>query len=81
MKGDFHVRFRENLRVKLPWVTRRLALWVCTLFLFLQRFQTNCQKWFGTLFYWFETLFCRDRVSNGYFTTYSTVTLLAKFLG
>jgi len=22
MKGDFHVRFRENLRVKLPWVTR-----------------------------------------------------------
>ena len=25
MKGDFHVRFRENLRVKLPWVTR---LWV-----------------------------------------------------
>ncbi len=22
MKGDFHVRFCENLRVKLPWVTR-----------------------------------------------------------
>jgi hypothetical protein len=22
MKGDFQVRFRENLRVKLPWVTR-----------------------------------------------------------
>ena len=22
MKGDFHARFRENLRVKLPWVTR-----------------------------------------------------------
>jgi len=25
MKGDFHVRFCENLRVKLPWVTR---LWL-----------------------------------------------------
>ena len=25
MKGDFHVRFRENLRVKLPWVTRLCA--------------------------------------------------------
>jgi hypothetical protein len=25
MKGDFHVRFRENLRVKLPWVTRLVA--------------------------------------------------------
>ena len=25
MKGDFHVRFRENLRVKLPWVTRLAA--------------------------------------------------------
>jgi len=22
MKGDFQVRFRENLRVQLPWVTR-----------------------------------------------------------
>ena len=22
MKGDFQARFRENLRVKLPWVTR-----------------------------------------------------------
>jgi hypothetical protein len=26
MKGDFHVRFRENLRVKLPWVTRLAAI-------------------------------------------------------
>jgi hypothetical protein len=26
MKGDFHVRFRENLRVKLPWVTRLPAI-------------------------------------------------------
>ncbi len=26
MKGDFHVRFRENLRVKLPWVTRLVAI-------------------------------------------------------
>ncbi len=26
MKGDFHVRFRENLRVKLPWVTRLITL-------------------------------------------------------
>jgi hypothetical protein len=26
MKGDFHVRFRENLRVKLPWVTRLQAI-------------------------------------------------------
>ncbi len=25
MKGDFHVRFRENLRVKLPWVTQLVA--------------------------------------------------------
>jgi hypothetical protein len=22
MKGDFHVRFRENVRVKFPYVTR-----------------------------------------------------------
>ncbi len=27
MKGDFHVRFCENLRVKLPWVTRLVAMW------------------------------------------------------
>jgi hypothetical protein len=26
MKGDFHVRLRENLRVKLPWVTRLAAI-------------------------------------------------------
>jgi hypothetical protein len=26
MKGDFHVRFRENLRVKLPWVTQLGAM-------------------------------------------------------
>jgi TonB-dependent SusC/RagA subfamily outer membrane receptor len=26
MKGDFHVRFCENLRVKLPWVTRLCAM-------------------------------------------------------
>ena len=27
MKGDFHVRFRENVRVKFPRVTR---LWLIT---------------------------------------------------
>ena len=26
MKGDFHVRFRERLRVKFPWSTRQLFL-------------------------------------------------------
>ena len=26
MKGDFHVRFRENLRVQLPWVTRLVVM-------------------------------------------------------
>jgi len=26
MKGDFQVRFRENLRVQLPWVTRLPAI-------------------------------------------------------
>ena len=25
MKGDFHVRFRERLRVKFPWSTRHYA--------------------------------------------------------
>jgi hypothetical protein len=40
MKGDFHVRFRENLRVKLPWVTRLAAISV-TLFNFLI---FNCMK-------------------------------------
>lgn len=25
MKGDFHVRFRERLRVKFPWSTRRVS--------------------------------------------------------
>lgn len=26
MKGDFHVRFRERLRVKFPWSTRRRTI-------------------------------------------------------
>lgn len=26
MKGDFHVRFRERLRVKFPWSTRQRAV-------------------------------------------------------
>jgi hypothetical protein len=26
MKGDFHVRFCENVRVKLPYVTRLVAI-------------------------------------------------------
>lgn len=26
MKGDFHVRFRERLRVKFPWSTRQRAI-------------------------------------------------------
>jgi len=28
MKGDFQVRFRENPRVQLPWVTRLPAMWL-----------------------------------------------------
>ena len=28
MKGDFHVRFRERLRVKFPWSTRQNEVWV-----------------------------------------------------
>jgi hypothetical protein len=27
MKGDFHVRFCENVRVQLPRVTRLVAMW------------------------------------------------------
>jgi hypothetical protein len=27
MRGDSHVRFRENVRVKLPRVTRLSAIW------------------------------------------------------
>ena len=26
MKGDFHVRFRERLRVKFPWSTRQRTM-------------------------------------------------------
>lgn len=26
MKGDFHVRFRERLRVKFPWSTRQRTI-------------------------------------------------------
>ena len=31
MKGDFHVRFRERLRVKFPWSTRQNAIRPITL--------------------------------------------------
>jgi hypothetical protein len=31
MKGDFQVRFRENLGVKLPWVTRLWGILVYTI--------------------------------------------------
>jgi hypothetical protein len=35
MKGDFHVRFRENLRVKLPWVTRLWLMFNMKIFKFI----------------------------------------------
>ena len=31
MKGDFHVRFRERLRVKFPWSTRQRSIRPLTL--------------------------------------------------
>ena len=56
MKGDFHVRFCENLRVKLPWVTRLCAIFMTdyyiinnepneTLFLFYSPIFYKCFIW------------------------------------
>jgi hypothetical protein len=43
MKGDFHVRFRENLRVKLPWVTQLGAIWELRSFLKMCRWQPTAR--------------------------------------